>query len=158
MASDWFLKIDGIAGDSADDRHAGEIDVLAWSWGVSQTTASGRGGGAGKADIRALSATTWVGRATPELFLACVSGRHLSEAVLTGRRAGGKPHEFLVVTLTDVRVSSVDLQASVDTDRATHEFSLSFGQVTLSHRGQRPDGSADEPVTVAWDIRRNRQP
>jgi type VI secretion system secreted protein Hcp len=159
MATDWFLKIDGIRGDSVDDRHAGEIDVLAWSWGVSQpkNAGPGRGGaGAGKADTGALTITTGVGRATPELFLSCVSGRHLSKVVLTGRKSGGKPIEFLLITFTDVQVSSVDLQGDTAANLPTHDLTLSFGQVSITHRAQRPDGSADEPVTASWDIRRNR--
>ena len=57
MASDMFIKIGDIEGESADSEHAGEIDVLAFSWGARQngTMHTATGGGAGKVDVQDLS-------------------------------------------------------------------------------------------------------
>src|SRR5918992_2438205 len=95
-AFDYFLKIDGIAGESADSKHKGEIDVESWSWGETQSGSSGvGGGGAGKVQMQDLHVTASMSKASPQLMLACASGTQLKSAVLTGRRAGASQLEFL---------------------------------------------------------------
>src|SRR3954464_1271626 len=105
---DYFLKIDGIAGDSVDAEHKGEIEVEAFSWGESQsgTVAHGGGGGAGKVAMQNFSFRMRSSVASPKLFLACATGTHIKEATLTGRRAGERSQQFLKYRLSDVLVSS----------------------------------------------------
>jgi len=109
MAFDSFLKIDGIKGESQDAKHKGEIDILSFSFGASQTgpQATGGGGGAGKVQIHDIHFTKKVDSSSPLLFLNCASGAHLKEANLVVRKAGGTQLEFLKVKLTDVLISSV---------------------------------------------------
>jgi len=109
MASDMYLKIEGIDGESKDDGHAHEIDVMAWSWGMSQsgTMHGGGGGGAGKVAIQDISFTKSVDKSSSNLMLACCKGTHIEEAVLTVRKAGGDPLEYLIITMKGVLVSSV---------------------------------------------------
>ena len=116
MAIDAFLKIDGIPGESVDAKHKGEIDVLAFSWGVSQagSAGSGGGGGAGKAVFDDLLVVAHTSKASPLLWQACASGKHVKSAVLTCRRPGKSPVEFLKITLTDVLVASYELDGSDD--------------------------------------------
>lgn len=92
MAVDVFLKIKGIDGESADAKHKNEIDVLSYSWGISQTGTMryGGGGGAGKANFHDFSFMMRVNKATPRLMHACTCGQHIPEAVLAVRKAGGK--------------------------------------------------------------------
>ena len=107
MAVDMFLKLDDIAGDSADDvkappskkAHAGEIDVLAWSWGMSQSASThfGKGGGSGKANIQDLSLTKRIDKSSPNLIKFCCTGKHFEQAILTVRKAGDTPVEYFVV-------------------------------------------------------------
>src|ERR1700704_1221479 len=108
MAFDAFLKIDGIEGESADDAHKGEVEVLSFSWGVTQTgSASGGGGGAGKASFHDINFTQRQSKASPLLFKACATGQHIKKAVLTVRKAGGRQQtEFIKIELEDVLVSS----------------------------------------------------
>ena len=90
MAVDMFIKIGDIEGESVDATHKKEIDILAWSWGASQsgTTHAGTGGGAGKVAVQDLSLTKYVDAASHALLLACCNGKHYGEATLVVRKAG----------------------------------------------------------------------
>src|SRR3981189_3517926 len=101
---DYFLKIEGIPGESADSKHKDEIDLESWSWGVTQggTMAYGGGGGAGKASFNDFHFTMKVNKSTPKLMLACANGEHIKKAVLTCRKAGKDQQEFLKYTFTDL--------------------------------------------------------
>lgn len=109
-AVDYFLKIDGISGESTDDKHKGEIEVESFSWGVTNTTLTraGGGAGAGRAQFQDLAFNTRVSKASPSLFLKCATGEHIKQAVLTATTmdAKGQSQEFLKITLSDVLVSS----------------------------------------------------
>src|SRR5436190_1992222 len=106
-AAVYFLKLDGIAGESVDAKHKGEIELEAFSWGETQAVAaSGGGGGAGKVRMQDLNVAMKLNRASPLLLLACATGQHLKAAVLSARRPGKDPFEFLVLRLNDVVVSA----------------------------------------------------
>src|SRR6201999_3737129 len=109
MAMDMFMKIDTLKGESVDKTHAGEIDVLAWSWGVSNSGSAhvGGGAGAGKANVQDLSFTKYVDKSTPALMLASCTGKHYGSALRTVRKAGEKPLEYLKITMTEVLITSV---------------------------------------------------
>ena len=109
MAFDAFLKLDGIKGESADAKHKGEIDVMSFSFGASQTgtQGTGGGGGAGKVQIHDIHFTKKVDASSPLLFLNCANGAHIKEANFVVRKAGGFQLEYLKVKLTDVLVSSI---------------------------------------------------
>jgi len=75
MAANMFIKIGDIKGESTDKTHAGEIDVLSWSWGMSQSgTPHTGGGGAGKVSVQDISVTKFFDSATPPVMLACCNG------------------------------------------------------------------------------------
>ena len=95
MAVDVFLKLEGIKGEAQDDKHKEEIDVLAWSWGMSQsgTTHMGTGSGSGKVAVEELSVTKHVDKSSPTLALHSCSGKHIPKGLLTVRKAGDKPLE-----------------------------------------------------------------
>src|SRR6202163_3285212 len=99
MASDIFAKIGDIKGESLDDKHKDEVEVLSFSWGVlnSGSIVSGSGGGAGKATFHDLSFVHHIDKASPVLMQACATGVHLKEATITHRKAGKGQHEFLIV-------------------------------------------------------------
>jgi type VI secretion system secreted protein Hcp len=157
-AVDYFLKIDGIEGESTDDKHANWIDVDSWSWGLNQPLppATGGGGGAGKAHFRDFTFTTRVSKASPKLFLACASGQHLKEARLVGRKAGKGQQEFLTWTFSDVLVSSYET-GGTEQALPTDAVSLSFSKVAVAYKAQKADGSLDAPVTAGWDVKANKK-
>lgn len=105
---DYFLKIDGISGESLDDAHKGEIEIDSFSWGVTNASVAVGGGGAvsGRAQFSDLKFTTRVNKSSPTLFSRCATGQHIKEAVITCRKAGERPVEFLKITLSDVLVSA----------------------------------------------------
>ena len=112
---DYFLKIEGIAGGSTDDAHKDELEVVSFSWGLSNssTMAHGSGGGEGKASFHDLSFVHSVDKASPVLMQSCANGQHLKEATLVVRKSSseGKGQEFLKITLSDVLVSSYQVSA-----------------------------------------------
>ena len=156
MAVDYFLKLDGIPGESRDAKHKDEIDVLAFSWGVSQSGSSGPGGGggAGKAVFEDLLVVARTSKASPKLMLACASGQHIKTAVLTCRKAGKGPLEFLKITLTDALVSSYEIDGS-DEELPLDQAALSFAKVEMAYTPQDPTGKAQPPVKAAWDLKKN---
>ena len=158
MAVDMFLKIGDIKGESRDDKHKDEIDVLAWSWGMSQsgTTHTGAGGGAGKVNVQDMSLTKYVDKASPEscwgrAATASTSRRRL----LTVRKAGDKPLEYIKITMKDVLITSVSTGGSGGEDRFTENVSLNFGEFKYEYTPQKADGSGDAAVDFTFDIAAN---
>jgi type VI secretion system secreted protein Hcp len=158
MAVDMFLKLPDIKGESQDDKHKDEIDILAWSWGVSQsgTMHAGGGGGAGKAAFQDLSVTKWVDMASPKLLSSASTGKHIKEALLTVRKAGEKPLEYLKITLNDCLISSVSTGGSGGEDRLTENVTINFGKVKFEYTVQKEDGTAGGVVPFGFDIKANK--
>jgi type VI secretion system secreted protein Hcp len=156
---DYFLKIDGIEGESTDDRHKGEIEIESFSWGATQTggAAHGGGGGAGKVSMQDFNLTKRVSKASPTLFLSCATGQHLKQAVLIGRKAGENQQEFLKYTLTDVLISSYQEQGTAGDELPVDSFSLDFAKIEFQVTTQRPDGSAGDVVKASWDRKLNKK-
>jgi type VI secretion system secreted protein Hcp len=142
MAFDAFLKLDGIDGDSLVRGYEKWIEVMSFSWGVSQgaSHASGGGGGAGKAVFQDLSFVVNFSKASPELFKRCATGEHIKSGVLSVRKAGEKPLEFYKVRLTDVLVSSFQDSNSSGADQALNSVSLNFTDLALDFTPQSDKG------------------
>jgi type VI secretion system secreted protein Hcp len=158
MASDIFAKIGDIKGESRDDKHTDEIEVLSFSWGVANTANIGGGGagggGAGKATFHDLSFAHTIDKASPNLLKACATGSHLKEATITHRKAGKGQQEFLIIKMNDVIITGVALS---DSGGATSEnVTLAFAKVDLEYKPQKPDGSLDAGVHFKFDIKANK--
>ena len=156
MAADIFAKIGDIKGESLDDKHKDEIEVLTWSWGVTNAgRAGGAGGGAGKASFHDLSFTHKIDKASPALMKACATGVHVKEATITHRKAGKGQQEFLVFKMNDLIITAV---TSGDSEEGQLEsVSLAFAKLDLEYRPQRPDGSLDAGVHFKYDIKSNKE-
>ena len=159
MAFDMFMKLDKIPGESTDDKHKDEIDVLAWSWGMSQSGSFhvGGGGGAGKVNVQDLSFTKWVDKASPILKLYCSNGDHVKEATLTVRKAGKVPLEYIKIKMTKIMVTSISTGGSGGEDRLTENVTLNFAQVHEAYTPQKADGTGDKAIDYKWDISANKQ-
>lgn len=161
MAVDMFLTIeDGkIKGESKDKKNKDAIDVLSWSWGLSQTGTmhGGGGGGAGKVNVQDLTITKYVDRASPDLMLSMCQGTHYKNAKLTVRKAGGaEPLPYLVITLEKVLVSSMTSGGSGGDERLVETISLNFAVVKVQYQPQKEDGTKDGGVVeMAWDVAAN---
>ena len=158
MAVDMFLKIEGIKGESSDDKHKGEIEVLSWSWGASQTGTmhQGSGGGAGKANVQDITVTKYIDRSTPLLLQQCMKGAHIKEATLTVRKAGGTPLEYIKIKMESALISSVSVGGSGGEDRLTENIAINFAKVGMDYVPQKADGTGDAAVHFAYDIAANK--
>jgi type VI secretion system secreted protein Hcp len=160
MAVDMFLDIKGeIKGESQDDKHKDTIDVLAWSWGLSQSGSfhAGSGGGSGKANFQDISLTKWVDVSSPTLMLYCANGDHFDEAKLIVRKAGKQPLEYIVITMKKVLVTSVSTGGSGGEDRLTENVTFNFAEMYYDYKKQKADGSGEAPISFKWKIAENKQ-
>ena len=159
MAVDMFIKIADIEGESGDSKHKKEIDVLAWSWGMSQsgTAHMGGGAGAGKVNVQDLSFTKYIDASSHALMLHCCNGKHIKEATLVVRKAGESPLEYIKLTLSDLIVSSVSTGGSGGEDRLTENVTLNFAKFKYEYTPHKKDGTGEAAKTAGWDISGNEK-
>lgn len=158
-AVDYFLKLDGIEGESTDDKHKNEIDVESWSWGEtnSGSHAGGGGGGAGKVSMQDFHFVMKVNKASPKLMLNCATGEHIKKAVLTCRKAGGEQQEYLMVTMSDLLVSSYQTGGSSGSVIPVDQISLNFSKIEFEYKPQDEKGKVGSPVKVGYDLKLNKK-
>lgn len=155
-AVDYFLKIDGIPGESQDSKHKDEIELESFSWGTELLASGrGRGAGAGKVQVRDLHFVMTANKASPKLFLACATGEHLKHATLVARKAGKGQQEFLLYKFSDVLVSSYQTAGGGETP-PLDEVSFNFAKIEIEYRPQKPDGSLAPPEKAGWDIKKSK--
>lgn len=152
---DYFLKIDGIQGESQDKTHKGEIEITSWSWGATQTgtSAIGGGAGAGRVDMSDFRLAKLVDKASPSLMLACAQGAHIKTAVLTCRKAGKEQQEYLKITFSDLLVSSFKTDGSSADVIPAEQVSLNFSKVEFEYKEQKPDGTLGGAIKKFYDLK-----
>ena len=157
MAVDMFLKLEGVNGESKDKAHTKEIDILSWSWGMSNSGSAHVGGGAGsgKVSVQDLSLTKYLDSSSAPLMLSCCNGEHFGSAVLTVRKAGEKPLEYLTIKLQEVVITSVTTGASGGDDRLTENVTLNFAKVKVEYLPQEAKGGKGNMIPFGWDIAAN---
>lgn len=153
-AINMFLKLDDIKGESNDKRHKDEIDILAGSWGASNsgTTHLGGGGGAGKASVQDFSLTKYTDLATPELILKLLTGQHIPEGELTFAQAGGDQNPIVTLKFKDIIVSAHNPGGSGGEDRLTENFTLNFAEFTYQTYSYNEAGVETGTPAVTWNI------
>jgi len=160
VAADIFAKLGDIKGESLDDKHKDEIEILSWSWGVSNTASAGGlkgvGIGAGRPTFHDLSFTHKIDKASPVLMQACATGVHLKEATITHRKAGKGQQEFLIFKMNDVIVTGVSDSDSAEGD-GVENVSLTFAKVAVEYRPQKADGSLDASVFFKYDLKAQKE-
>jgi type VI secretion system secreted protein Hcp len=158
---DLFLKMDGIPGESTDLKHKGEIDLQSFSWGETSQAGPARGGagvGSGKVAMQDFHFVTRVNKASPLLFLACATGKHIKEAILTARKAGKGQQEFLVFKFSDLLISSYQVGGTESGGEiTTDQVSFNFARIDFEYRAQKTDGSLSGPVKASWDVKKSQQ-
>lgn len=158
MAHDIFLKIDGIDGEAEDSTHKGEIEVLSWVWGVSQQSNMhlGSGGGTGKATVDDLEFVHYIDRASPNLIQYCLQGKHIPEANLTVRKAGGTPLEYIKLKMNDVLITRVQPSGvATDESRPREIVRMSFSRLKQEYVVQNAQGGSGGAITATFDIKKN---
>jgi type VI secretion system secreted protein Hcp len=156
---DYFLKIDGIDGESQDSKHKGEIELMSFSYSGSQAVSSGfgGGGGVGKVSLQDFHFTVPINKSSPKLFLSCCNGSHIKSAVLTCRKAGKEQQEFLKITMSDCIVSSYHSGGSGGSDvTPIDQISLNFTKLELEYKEQKSDGSLAGATKAGWDVKQNK--
>ena len=159
-AADYFLKIQEAKGESTDSKHKGEIEIESWSFGATQTGAhsSGGGGGAGKVALQDFHFVMKVSHASPKLFQFCANGKHMKEALLVARKAGGKQEEYLKIKLTDVLVSSYQTGGSGGSNiLPVDQVSLNFAKIEIDYFAQKADGTLDGAINASWNQKTNTE-
>lgn len=155
--TDMFLKIATVSGESQDDKHKGEIDIMSFTFGVSQQglAHTGGGSGAGKAHFDDLHITKRADKSSPTLMQRCANGQHFADATLTVRKAGGKQEEYYQVKMTEVLISSFSNSGSGDDNIPLENVSLNYSKIEFAYKEQNKDGGLGSPVKTWWDIKKN---
>ncbi|SAK49525.1 Hcp1 family type VI secretion system effector [Caballeronia pedi] len=159
MAQDIFIKLNGIDGESLDSKHKNEIEVLSWGWRVEQqsSAAFGSGIGAGKATAADLVFDHYMDSASPNLMKYCLTGKPIDQAVLTVRKAGGTPLEYIKYTLSEVLVTLVQPSGSNGDTGIREQVHLSFVKVKQEHVKQNAQGGNGGVVTAAYDFKASKE-
>ncbi|MEQ8849456.1 type VI secretion system tube protein Hcp [Botrimarina sp.] len=155
---DYFLKIDGIDGESKDSKHGKEIQILGFSWGETQPVSIPftSGGGSGKVNMQDLTFTMYACKASPKLFLSCAKGEHIKEATLVARKAGGEQEDFYSIKLEEVLVSSYHTSGGSGTTLPMDTVTLAFAKISYEYRPQKDKGALDTPVKAGWNLEENK--
>ena len=154
---DFYLKIDGIDGESDKKGVEKQIELLSWSWGErnSGSMAHGGGGGVGRVSMDDFQFTMTINKATPKLMLACANGEHIKTCTLTCREAGKEQHPYLVIKFSDVMISSYQIGGSAGDDgKPVDHCSFNYAKVEWEYKAQKPDGTVGDPVKAGYDLKK----
>jgi len=157
---DYFLKIDGVDGESTDDKHKGEIELDSFSFGASNAGSfqSGGGGGSGKVIMADMHIVKKVDKASAKLFTSCATGEHLKTATLVCRKAGKDQQEFLTIVLSPILISGFQNGGSAGSDVIPmDQVSINYGKIEFKYKEQKPDGSLGGEVVGGWDVTTNKK-
>jgi type VI secretion system secreted protein Hcp len=157
----YYLKIDGIKGESQDDKHKDEIDIETWSWGqTNQGDAAYRGGeGAGKVSAQDMRLVAKVNKSSPKLFETCASGEGIKKAVLTATKAGKTAQDYLKITMHDLIISSYQTNGGASGVDAlpTDTFTLNFSKMEMEYKDQQAAGGLGGSTNGGWDYKANKK-
>jgi type VI secretion system secreted protein Hcp len=163
MAFDCFLKVDGVPGESSDDKHKEWIELLSYSHGVSQpgsgSASSGGGRSAERCDHQDFSVVKTLDKASPKLALYCCNGKHLKEVSVELCRATGDKQKYMAYKLSDVIVSSVRPGGSAQGGEALplEEVSFNYGKIEWTYtETDHKTGKAKGDVKANWDLTANK--
>lgn len=159
-SADYFLKIDGVDGESTDDKHKKEIEIESFSFGGTNAAsfASGGGGGTGKVALQDIHFVKRIDKASVKLFTAMCTGEHLKSAILIVRKQGKDQQEYLKITLSDCLVSSYQNGGSAGAGVVPmDQLALAYSKIEYSYKEQKPDGSLGGEVVGGWDLKTNKK-
>jgi type VI secretion system secreted protein Hcp len=153
---DYFLDAGDIKGESTAEGHANQIDVRSYEFGVAHPVSlSPTGIASGKTVFDEFKITKVTDKASPRLFLFNAQGKHIPKLVLTARKRGDKPQEFLTITLRDVLVSSYR-NVSENNGYPLEEVSFTYSRIDIEYRPQNDDGTLGDPIKAGWDLKSNK--
>jgi type VI secretion system secreted protein Hcp len=144
---DVFLKLGDIKGESKDDKHKAEIDVLAWSWGVSGASIDSKGK-LQPACAQLLSVEKHFDQASPPLATAAALNTTIPTGKLTVRHLGPDQLEYLVIDFTGLTVKALANGGPASEDPAPEKLTLGFTSATISYKPQLDNGGLGAAVTA----------
>lgn len=161
MASDSFLQISGIKGESTDDAHKDWIEVLSFGWGVTQATSatksSSGGGTTQRADFADLHIVKEMDSATPKIMQACAEGKHFDEVILELCRAGGDKLKYMELKMENVVISSASINGGGEGSLPTETVTFNYGKIQETYTKQaRKGGGGSGNVAAGWDLEANK--
>ena len=135
-AIDMYLSVqnakgEAIKGDATVKGYEGQIEVLAWSWGVSY---SGTAQSPGKVNVQDLSWTQYLDSSFVPLFDLLATSDKISTATLSAVRTGFEGYNFFQLVLKDSVLSSMSTGGSGGEERFTANVTLNFSEITLRYR------------------------
>jgi type VI secretion system secreted protein Hcp len=156
MAVDYFLKLDGIQGESKDSKFSDQIQVLSFSWGAHQVSSvAGTGGsGAGKADLSDFSIMKTYDKASPKLFKSLVKGTHIATGTLSAVKAGADGKPYLKIDFQELFVTSQQISAS--SEIPTESVSFSYNQIKIDYSAQDEKGNLQSTGAVTWNLKEGK--
>jgi type VI secretion system secreted protein Hcp len=153
MAIDTHIKFDGVEGEATHEDHKGEIEVLAWQWGLSNAAMSAGGGsGKGKANAQEMTISYIYNKASPVLAKKCAQGMHFGSVVLTSRKSGEGQKDFLKITMKEVFITSVQHNAGSGGE-IMESAQLSFGEIEYAYKPQDDKGVLKGDVKFGWNVK-----
>ena len=160
MAQDIFLKIEGIQGESTDDKYKGWIEITGYTLGLNQpasASASTAGGGSSeRANFRDLAITKELDKSSPKLALYCADGTHIKEVILELCRAGGDKLKYMEYKLSDVIVSSIRTTGEIGIP--TEKVTFNYGKIEWTYTQQRrADGAGAGNIATGWSLETNKR-
>ena len=160
MALNAFLKIEGIDGESTEQGHEKCLELLQYSFGLSQPQVMTGGAGArtaGRADFESFRIRKMMDKASPNLAGHCASGKHIPKITLDVHMASEQKTKFASVVMENVIVSSVHTvgEQAGTTPRPEEEVGFAFGKITWEYTPVDNLGKPGGPVKAGWDIEKN---
>jgi len=159
MATDFFLKLGDIKGESTDEKHKDEIELDSWSFGASNPPNIGSGtsgAGTGRVSMTEINCVAKMSKASTFLFHYCATGKHMPTAKLTCRKAGEEQRDFMVIDLSEVYIASYHTSGSAGSDVAYDNFALAFGKIEYDYLEQTKEGTTASAGKKSWDLRSNK--
>ena len=158
MAESMWVKIDGCKGEATDDKHKDEIDIESFSWGMTHPVQlGGTGHSAGETTASQLVVTKTVCKASPNLMKFCMNAKVFPEVLLTCRKRGENPIDYMKIKMKNAMVGSLQDSGSGEGAPAHESVSFAFTAVEVEYTPQKDDGSADGAVTMKWDFAKNKE-
>jgi type VI secretion system secreted protein Hcp len=157
--TDNFLKIAPLEGESTDKDHKGWFDLKSFNLNVTQSgsMAWGGGGGTGQAHFGDIPITVNVGKHSPEAMLRCATGKHFDKAEIICRKAGDTPLDYLKIELTDVMITSYQMNRGFGSEPPTESWNLDYAKISYAYQGQDNKGKGLGWVTKYYDVKTNEK-
>jgi type VI secretion system secreted protein Hcp len=150
--ADYFLEINGIAGETQDAKQAKSVDVISYAWGATAAPPVSGGGAAGRPQLKELSIQKRVDVASPTLFRRMAAGQTIQSMELIGRKSGGSPLIFLRYCFQNVNVTSINHSDATGSGPApTENITFFYTSVSEQYTRQNPDGSSGGTVFAGWN-------